>query len=413
MRKIILIGALLSLVNANAQTQPKVYVNFVSHNEPDDQLQSNSNYTAMKALVLQLADTINTKGAAWNLQTCAGFVQGAVSVDGTTNNLFRTLAMAPYVDNIEIDPRYKSNTFGTLADLYHVLGTLGANRTHTLGGFLADTSQADWVQYEAPQTSTSNFYPPETWQCNIMWGAASMNHTNDIDNWGIWKPDNVNTFYTHNASRPIWYIGNGCSPDGTDYTINQMTQQPNNPASFDPTDNASDVINPLQRLIDSISNHLLPWDRFYNYSITINQSGFGTTLFSKIAQVCNSINAMDSSKVEWALLTEKLSKFQTWSNTNAIDYSQWECGEIYVASNIDEKKQFNNIHIFPNPAQDYFIISNDNTSKNNVIVTDILGKTIAEFATEAETKISTQQWENGLYILKMDNGFSSRLQVVH
>ncbi|MGB3946693.1 MAG: hypothetical protein WBM13_01805, partial [Bacteroidia bacterium] len=145
MRKIILIGALLSLVNANAQTQPKVYVNFVSHNEPDDQLQSNSNYTAMKALVLQLADTINTKGAAWNLQTCAGFVQGAVSVDGTTNNLFRTLAMAPYVDNIEIDPRYKSNTFGTLADLYHVLGTLGANRTHTLGGFLADTSQADWV----------------------------------------------------------------------------------------------------------------------------------------------------------------------------------------------------------------------------------------------------------------------------
>ena len=66
---------LLTTFTFNAQQKPIVYVNFVSHNEPNDNLDLDSNYTPMKALVLQLADTINAKGAAWNLQTCADFAK--------------------------------------------------------------------------------------------------------------------------------------------------------------------------------------------------------------------------------------------------------------------------------------------------------------------------------------------------
>lgn len=397
-----LLGLFMCTIFTFSQTQPKVYINFVSHNEPDDQLQNTSNYNAMKVLVMQLADTMDAKGAAWNLQTCAGFVQGAITVDGFSNNLFRTLATSPYLDNIEIDPRYKSNTFGTLADLYHVMGELGANRTHTLGGFLVEESTADWYEYESPQLSTSSFYPQESWQCEIMWGAASMNHTNDIDDWGIWKPDNVSTFYTHNSNNPIWYIGNGCSPDGTTY--------PSNPASFDPTDNVSDVIDPLRRLIDSIANHQLPWDKFYNYSITINQSGFGSTLFSKIATVCDSINAMNPNQVQWALLTEKLTEFESWSNANTIEYSQWNCGDVYEAAIPEIEKT--TILISPNPTSDQLNIVLENSDSKNGKIYNYLGGEMIDFYIVDSISISTLNWPNGIYFIKLEDGSKLKFEVI-
>lgn len=393
---------LLTTFTLKAQQKPIVYVNFVSHNEPDDSLDLGSNYAPMKALVLQLADTINTKGAAWNLQTCADFAKGARQNESPSNNLFRTLAGTPYIDNIEIDVRYKDNIFGTLADLYHVLGELGANRTHTLGGFLSDTADADWFQYESPQLSTSPFYPQESWQCQIMWGAASLNHTNDIDDWGVWRPDNVTTFYTHNPARPVLYIGNGCSPDGTIF--------PANPGSFDPTDNVTDVINPLRRLIDSIANNQLPWDKFYNYSITINQSGFGNTLFSKIALICDSINAMDTSNVQWSLLTDRLNKYQNWTGSNSSIFSQWECGAIYVSV---EENSINEIQLYPNPTNDILTIKPMDGMAHSINVYNLIGDKITALNFENETTISTANWKNGFYFITNENGNTQKLQVLH
>jgi len=391
-------------VSFSQSAPPKVYINFVSHNEPLDNLDQSSNYNAMKTKVLTLASVIDSKGAAWNLQTCSGFVQGAITAESLSNNLFRTLATSPYLDNIEIDPRYKNvSTFGTMADLYHVLGDLGANRTHTLGGFLADAGQADWFPYETPQSSTSSLYPTETWQCEIMWGAASLSHTNDIDNWGIWKPDNVNTFYTHYPSRAVWYIGNGCSPEGTAY--------PANPGSFDSTDNVSSITHPLKGFIDSIQNHLLPWDKFYNYSITINQSAFGPTLFSKIAQICDSVNSWGTSKIEWSLLTDRLTTFQTWSITNSIDYSQWECGTSYLAGL--DKPTIYDIEIFPNPVSEQITIRSQSPIVQKIIISDVSGKQLKFIELKDEVILSTLDLVNGTYFIDNDNGNCYKILLIH
>lgn len=384
-------------------TRPPVYINFVSHNEPDDQLDQSGNYFAMKALVLQLADTINSRGAAWNLQTCAGFVQGAISNESLADNMFRTLANTTYIDNIEIDPRYKTNTFGTMADLYHALGALGANRTHTLGGFLA-ADTPDWYQYEAPQVSTSMFYPTETWQCEIMWGAASLNHNNDIDNWGIWKPDTESMFITHNPARNVWYIGNGCSPDGTDYTINMATGQPMNPGSFDATDNVSDITTPLKAFIDSIQMHEKPWLGFYNYSITINQSDFGPTLFSKIAQICDSVNSWGTDKIVWSKLTDRLVTFNTWSASTQIPYFQWDCGEVWPYAGVENPTSIE-ARIYPNPSNGLFQVELPEVVNGDINITNIYGQVIKTLDLHSQNfSIDLSNEAPGIYMIHLREG---------
>ena len=167
----------------------------------------------------------------------------------------------------------------------------------------------------------------------------------------------------------------------------------------------------MKGFIDSIQNHLLPWDKFYNYSITINQSSFGPTLFSKIAQICDSVNKWGKSKIEWSLLTDRLTKFKTWSNVNLIDYSQWECGEEWSA-NLNEMK-LNLISVFPNPTNDHIIIKSSGSNLEHFIISDVSGKCISEFEMQGEKIIETKYWMTGVYFLRNDNGYANKIQVFH
>lgn len=393
-------AVMLAVTAFSQSTPPPVHINFVSHNEPSPAYQTNPGYAASRTKVLELAAIIDAAGAAWNLETCADFVKGAMDTEGAANNLFRTLAGAQYVDNIEIDPRYKSNSYGNVADLYHILDSLGANVTHTLGGFVWWTSNAgaqpiDWFPYESELVSTSTDYPPVHWQCEIMWGAGSyLPHTHDIDNWGIWKPDNVNTFTTHNPARNVWYIGNGCSPLGTDYT-----SQPQNPGSFDPTDDVTDVTIPLKAFIDSIQHHLLPWDQYYNYSITINQADFGTTLFNKISDICDSVNAWGTDKIVWSKLTDRLADFQQWSDSFNIQYSQWDCGQVWPIVGLNETTQ-EEITLFPNPTNGLFQIELSDLTNDVLEIVNVYGQTVKTIFPESlSISVDLTDEPAGIYLL--------------
>ena len=373
----------LSILSCGLFAQaPIVYINFVSHNEPNDDLNTFVNFNSTKLKVLQLADIMNMKGAAWNLQTCDEFAKGALDIQGATSNIFRDLATSPYDDNIEIDPRNKMSVYTNIADLYHVLDSLGANPTTTLGGFLYSPSP-DWFKYQKPVNSVS--FPGVSWNCNLMWGAGSPGHSNDYNDYGIWKPDSVtaSTFITHNDGRNIWYVGNGCQPI----------------YALDSTENIADILTPLKAFIDSLQTSKLPQEKFYCYSITINQSHFGPTLFSKVSTICDTINAWGSDKIQWATLTDKLNIFENWQS-NPSQYSQWKCGEM--STGLIEKKNID-FSIFPNPSQGIIELNTNDNQEHNIIIYSALGKEIMTTIFINNEVIDLSEAPSGIYIGTLDN----------
>ena len=70
--------ASLTALDLNAQA-PKLYLNLVSHNEPKDSLQKATEFAKSDYWVRQFAALIRSKGAKWNLQTCDGFLDGAIN----------------------------------------------------------------------------------------------------------------------------------------------------------------------------------------------------------------------------------------------------------------------------------------------------------------------------------------------
>ncbi len=382
-----------------AQTPPVVYINFVSHNEPNDNLHTSINYLDMKTKVLELASIIDSKGAAWNLQTCDGFARGAVNneTNPTVSNVFKTLTSGSYSDNIEIDPRPKTTNASlyNIADTWNYLNTLGCNPTHTVGGFVYSTQDAttqpiDWWVFQDEITSKS--LPLTKWKASIMWGAGSYKpHTNDLNDYGIWKPDAVSytstleSFYKHNPNNTVWYIGNGCQPI----------------QSLDADKNIDDILIPLKDFVDNVQNKTLPQNKFYVYSVTINQREFGSVLFQKISDFCDVINSWGTSKIQWKKLSEKFSLFQSWQSTTGLEYSQWNCGTSPTLG--VSKNEYNNNTIYPNPSNGIYYMEFSDNQSHSIEVFDVLGHLILKKEIQSKDKIDMNQHNKGIYLLRIDN----------
>lgn len=393
MKKFI-VASLFFYFNITVQSQPKVYINFVSHNEPGDMLQQLSNFTPMVTKTLQFASLVDSKGAKWNLQTCDGFAKGALDFQGQANNVFRTLKSGTLADNMEIDPRNKQTLYPEIADLYHILDSLGADPTTTLGGFLYFTNNAtpeDWYQYQ--DTITGGTYTNVKWKCDKIWGAGSLSppHVNDLNDYGIWKPNTVDSFYYHNSNKTLWYIGNGCQPI----------------YSLDSAEDETVVISLIRGIVDSIQYNLWPQDKFYNYSITINQSQFGPMLFTKLTRVMDSVNAMGSSKIEWMTLNEKFAAFENWQISTSNEYSQWNCGDTWNGvSEIDPEK---NISVFPNPFKESISIRFSDEELHEVVIRNLLGEIILSKNLKNNSVINTSGFSKGVYIIIADGVLAEKV----
>jgi len=401
----ILASTLLSL-QLYAQA-PVVYINFVSHNEPNENLHTNLNYQVMKAKVLQLASIIDLKGASWNLETCDGFARGAWNneVNPLLSNVFKTITSGTYSDNIEIDPRPKTSDtlLYNIADTWHYLDTLGCFPTETVGGFLYATQNVsaqaiDWWQFQ--DTIIAKSFPWEKWKANIMWGAGSYTpHTNDLNDYGIWKPSAVSytatfdSFYVHNPYNTVWYMGNGCQPI----------------QSLDSLESIHDILNPLRDFIDSIQNGLLPQNKFYVFSVTINQREFGPMLFQKIGDLCDTINNWGASKIIWKRLSEKFTLFQNWQFSSGQQYSQWNCGQS-PATGISETNNNTGIYtIYPNPANGLYSFEFSDKKVHLIEVFDVFGKLVLKKEIVTQDKVDLSFVSPGLYFLRVDKTGNRRI----
>jgi len=383
-----ILGLLLSIGNAFGQI-PKLYIHIVSHNEPTDNIESSALiFNKFKNNALQMANIINTKNVRWNLQTSDGFILGALqyqSAGTSSTDIFETLAKPPYNDNIEIDPRSKNKGGRNIADQWYLLDSCGANPSHNLGGFIYTTTNPslvpiDWLQYRNP--IIGNIYG-NSWQCSILSGAGSYPpHTNDLDDFGVFKPDTTNNFYSHNPTRNLWCMGKGCAP------------------VLDSLDNEQVIIDLIQSQVDSIQSGLWPQNKFYVTRIMTNQREYGPLFFQKISKVIDSLNLIPSSKLQWATISETFTSFQAWQTSSGLNYSQWLCGQ--TTSDIENFGINNKILIYPNPFSNTVSIDFNDAQEHKIEVVDNLGSILYSLIINSNTAIDLSKFSNGLYIVFVD-----------
>jgi hypothetical protein len=392
MKTIILSIALLITSNVFAQP-PKLYIHIVSHNEPNDNLQTTLNYTKAKSNLLQLANIVDSKNAKWNLQTSDGLVLGALNDQASTStNIFSTLSSTPFNDNVEIDPRSKNMNGRNIADQWYLLDSLGANPTTHLGGCIYVTTNSaiqpiDWEQYRNP--IIGNIYG-NSWKCTIITGAGSYPpHTNDLNDFGVFKPDTATNFYQHNPSKNLWCLGTGCAP------------------LLDSLKDEQAIIDLIQGQVDSIQNGLWPSNKFYVTRIMTNQREYGPLFFQKISKVIDSLNLIPSSKLQWATISETFTAFQAWQTASSLDHSQWKCGQ--TATGLFEEKESPSFIVYPNPSNGQYSLHFNNIASHHLKIYDITGRLIDQKNIIGDFNLNLSHQANGLYILKIDENIIKKI----
>lgn len=385
-----ILGFCLSICSGFAQA-PRLYIHIVSHNEPNDNIESsNFIFDRFKNNALQMADLVNSNDVRWNLQTSDGFVLGALqyqSAGTSTTDIFETLANPPYSDNIEIDPRSKNKGGRNIADQWYLLDSCGANPTYHLGGCIYTTKNpavqpVDWLQYRNP--IKGNIYG-NLWQCSLLTGAGSYPaHTNDLHDFGVFKPDTTTNFYQHNPAKNLWCMGTGCAP------------------KLDSLDDEQAIIDLIQGQVDSIQNGLWPADKFYVTRIMTNQREYGPLFFQKISKVIDSLNLIPSSKLQWATVSETFAAFQSWQTSSGLDHSQWLCGQATTAVE-DVIPDESDYQVYPNPFHHVISIVSPDNQEHHIEIVNQLGCRVYSGVMNTRSTIDLSALSDGIYFLRIDN----------
>jgi uncharacterized protein YfkK (UPF0435 family) len=387
-----LLAVFISLSSIVYSQAPPLHIHFVSHNEPNENLQQQLNYIKAKNNVLNMAHIVDSANVKWNLQTSDGFVFGArhdENVSGT--NVFETLAGPPYNDNIQIDPRNKNFPGRNIADQYYLLDSLNANPTKTVGGFVYyvcppnDNSLIDWWQYT--DTLVGSYYGNSV-KFDLLSGAGSLEpHCHDLNDFGIFKPNTTADFYTHNPDQTIWCVGVGCAP------------------VLDSLDDEQEIIDLIQGQVDSIQNGLWPWDKFYVTRIMTNQREYGPMFFQKIKNIIAGLNQIPASKLKWSTIGETFAEFQEWQTETEAEYSMWQCGQVYVPFNTLENSSFK-ATAYPNPAQNILTLKLSPSGNHTVEILSSVGNVVMSQNNFSNHELDISALSAGIYHIRIDNSQS-------
>ncbi len=71
------------------------------------------------------------------------------------------------------------------------------------------------------------------------------------------------------------------------------------------------------------------------------------------------------------------------------------------------------LRVYPNPAKDKIIVSMSNTETSNIVITDVLGKTVRQIKTnEMQTQINVSDLQDGIYFIKLAQDNASYVQKI-
>ncbi len=286
--------ALGALVISNQTAKLPIYINFVSHNEEstaagDPDYAQPAVFTSSRNLVKQMADTITSKGGKWNYESDWKFLTSIKNYepngasDTNNKNLIRWMKEDK---KIEIDPHAHETAYN-YADVAKLISDLGVEPSKVIGGFVYDdTGATTWERMQSTLKGVQ--FPTYSWTAEILWGAASKNHTSDDRSFGAWKPTSPSAFSTHDASKTLIYMGSGCE--------NVVKS----------TSTASDVVGVVVNVINKVNSGAYPKTGFYPITIMLNQRDFSTNYIQTISSVLDSLKPyVDNGSLQWAYTSEK------------------------------------------------------------------------------------------------------------
>ncbi len=392
-----------------------LYLNLVTHNELTDPIDYESNisqYNQMTSTVKKLADFVISKNARWNYQTCSEYVVATHKHQNAATNTEDILEYMDRTNQIDVDPRgktdfkYKYN----YADVVKLLDSAGVKDSKTVGGFIASPSNvADWEIFRSP-IKPNLIKNASEWQAEILWGGGSFNHSQDLNNFGVWKPKNKVDFFEHDSNANLWFIGNGCS--------NVVTN----------TTNPDEIVQNITRITDLIASGALASDQFYSAVIMTNQRDFSDAYYQKITSIITSLEPLvREGKIIWATIREKLNAWKAFSANTGISYSQTDCDDLNYLSSTDNQEiqpeqQINDslensgIHVFPNPTSAELNITTSHIPNGGLLlrIYNSMGKEVLQQTIHQNTiTLDLSFFEKGFYFLSLNgNKFKETTKII-
>ncbi len=290
-----IISLILALLSLNTvvlpQTYPPVYMTLVSHNEDNSPWTTYSFYKPKRDLLVQLANTVQSKGAVWSFQSDWKFLLGVIQFDtgsvvANTNgkNLIRWMVEDK---GVICDPHSHEANGYNYADVAYLHQQLGITPTKVIGGFLYDTviNNNNWEELDDGQYG--RMHPSYFWQPDILWGGGTPLHVNDPNPLGAWKPKSMSDFFTHDSTKHLVLLGHGCENHIED------------------TSNIHYNTEILRNLIYQLNSGTLPATGFYPAFSIFNVGDLNSSRVIKISQFLDSVNSLTAGgRVQWKSLTE-------------------------------------------------------------------------------------------------------------
>ncbi len=401
MKQILLLALAIAFTQLGAQNITPLYLNFNSHNEETDGGFGNSynqkpdTFAKYRALLVQMCDTLRTKGAKYNFQSDWRFLDGVKLYDsGTPSTNGKNVCQWMRDDNngqIEQDV-HAHKTQKNETDVAWYYQQIGVTPSNIVGGFLYDTVMtpsmpgSNWTDMQ--DSLPGKVHANMKWQFDVVWGGGTPNHSgDDLNTYGAWKPDTIHAVFTHNTNRHLVLIGNGCSPLLHD-TIPGVV---------------SDIVNQIREFSHEINNGQLPAGKFYTACIQWNVRDLNPLLIKYAAQICDSLKPLiDDGHIIWATHTEKLNQWQ--SQYSSIP-NQLLCSDVpvwngQINTGINETLPSNSaLKVYPNPAGDVLYMDTDAEDIGDIEIKDLTGRTVKRFSNYTKN-LSIAEMPAGIYILR-------------
>lgn len=406
----ILIGGIPFVSSA----QTPLYLNFVSHNEITDTfdyVNSSGDYWQVTNIAKEVADTVISKQAKWNVQLDDNYLFGTLIHDNAAtnpNDFLEWASKSAYIDvdgHSHFDPQFNPYNY---ADLAYLIDSCGAEISENLIGGSWEAPGETWTQYQNPVNGFT--YTSFVWQADILWGTASPGHVNDMDIYGIWKPSGATaqTFLQHDPQNHLTSVGGGCK-DQASYIIEPQTGLLKH--------TTDEVVQNIMSLADYINTLPSTSNDFYTLNILMNFRDFPiiSNFADSIGKIIDGLQPdVDNGKIVWATIAEK---YHLWYNNhlNPADYFVYECDSMSVGITTPINLDPSSVTIYPNPASNLIHINSDYPI-DGISLYDLSGRLVIQYAAAQTPDIHLPiTLDSGLYLVQVETSVgvaTQRLMVI-
>ncbi len=377
------------------QAQPKLKIYIVSHNEDNigylNGIGGYNRYLKSRSALISLCDMVQSKKLAYDygadyiaLQAIAKFDTGSVITLTNNKNLVKWMKEDK---GIECDPHAHESAYN-YADVAYLMSQLGITPTNVMSGFLYDTVLLNGVSWEKYQNGvTGDSFPNFTWYPEILWGAANLQHFDDPQYSGVYKPKSMAEFTVHEPSNNLILCGTGCE------------------LKLEDTTTVAAKFAQIKKLVNDIQNGTLPANGIYTQEIFFSEGDMTYTWFYPlIDQLTDSINTLvKEGKVEWETISDIVTEWKAnGENAFAIDCSYNPI--LPSVTDIKENNQTKNLPlIYPNPGNGLLYFNNLQSGLNHLRIYNQVGQCIFRKEIFSEYKyIDCSFLPEGIYYFQLN-----------